>query len=42
MRAFADKGRYSEILAAIPVQVVLNDQAALRGAAHYGAFLSGD
>ena len=42
MRAFVDKGRYSELLAAIPVQVVLNDQAALRGAAYYGAFLSGD
>jgi len=42
MRAFADKGRYADLLAAIPVQVVLNDQAALRGAAYFAAFLSSD
>jgi glucokinase len=42
MRAFVDKGRYSELLAAIPVQVVLNEQAALRGAAFYAAFLSSE
>lgn len=42
MRAFADKGRYSDLLAAIPVQIVLNGQAALRGAAYYAAFLSND
>lgn len=42
MRAFADKGRYADLLAAIPVQVVLNDQAALRGAAYFAAFLSHD
>jgi glucokinase len=30
------------LLGAIPVQVVLNEQAALRGAAYYAAFLSGD
>jgi glucokinase len=42
MRAFADKGRYSEFIAAIPVQVVLNDQAALRGAAYYAAYLASD
>jgi glucokinase len=42
MRAFVDKGRYADLLAAIPMQVVLNDQAALRGAAHYAAFLSND
>jgi len=40
MRAFADKGRYAGLLAAIPVQVVLNEQAALRGAAYFAAFLS--
>ena len=38
MRAFAGKGRYSDLLAAIPVQVVLNDQAALRGAAYLPLF----
>ena len=42
MRAFADKGRYADLLSAVPVQVVLNDQAALRGAAYYAAFLSND
>jgi glucokinase len=42
IRAFTDKGRYADLLAAIPVQVVLNEQAALRGAAYYAAFLSGD
>ena len=42
MRAFIDKGRYADLLAAIPVQVVLNDQAALRGAAYYAAFLSNE
>jgi glucokinase len=42
MRAFTDKGRYTDLLAAVPVQVVLNDQAALRGAAYYAAFLASD
>ncbi len=42
MRGFVDKGRYTDLLAATPVQVVLNDQAALRGAAHYAAFLASD
>jgi len=42
MRGFVDKGRYTELLAAIPVQVVLNDKAALRGAAYYAAYLAGD
>ena len=42
MPAFVDKGRYTELLAGTPVQVVLNDQAALRGAAYYAAYLAGD
>ena len=42
MRAFGDKGRYADLLGAIPVQVVLNDHAALRGAAYHAAFLSGE
>lgn len=42
MRAFVDKGRYTDLLGAIPVQVVLNDQAALRGAAYYAAFIARD
>jgi glucokinase len=42
MRAFVDKGRYTDLLAAVPVQVVLNEQAALRGAAYYAAFIARD
>lgn len=42
MRSFVDKGRYADLLAAMPVQVVLNDQAALRGAAYYAAFLASE
>ena len=42
MRAFLDKGRYTDLLATVPVRVVLNEQAALRGAAYYAAFLSSD
>jgi glucokinase len=42
MRAFVNKGRYGDFLSAIPVQVILNDQAPLRGAGYYGAFLSGE
>jgi glucokinase len=38
MRAFTDKGRFSDFLSNIPVQVVLNEEAALLGAAHYTAF----
>jgi glucokinase len=40
MRAFGEKGRYRDLLAGVPVQVILNDQTALRGAAYYAAFLS--
>jgi glucokinase len=39
MRAFLDKGRYRELLSAMPVRVILNDQAALQGAAFYAAKL---
>ncbi|HLN82783.1 MAG TPA: glucokinase [Candidatus Binatia bacterium] len=42
MRSFIDKGRYTELLAAMPVQVVLNPQAGLRGAAYYAAVVSDD
>jgi len=35
MRAFLDKGRYRELLSDMPVQVILNDQAALQGAAYF-------
>jgi glucokinase len=33
MKAFADKGRFSTLLSQIPVRVILNDKAALLGAA---------
>jgi glucokinase len=39
MQAFTDKGRYSEMLAAIPVSVVLEPRAPLLGAAHYALSL---
>jgi glucokinase len=38
MTAFLDKGRMRALLEAIPVLVVLNDRAALWGAAHCAAF----
>src|SRR5919108_5798035 len=40
MCAFVNKGRYSELLSAVPVQVVLNQETALQGAAYYAAFRS--
>ncbi len=33
MRAFTDKGRFVDLLAAVPVRVILNDRTALMGAA---------
>jgi glucokinase len=36
LRAFCHKGRMRELLARVPVHVILNDQAALLGAAAYG------
>jgi glucokinase len=40
MRSFTDKGRYRELLSAVPVRVVLNQETALQGAAYYAAFRS--
>jgi glucokinase len=37
MKAFVDKGRFSSLLKSIPVKIVLNDKAALLGAAQYAA-----
>jgi len=37
MRAFRDKGRLSRILSGIPVRVILDDRAALYGAARYAS-----
>jgi len=39
MDAFLDKGRFAPLLAQIPVRVILNDQAALLGAAQIAAEL---
>ena len=38
MTAFLDKGRMRPLLESVPVMVVLNDRAALWGAAHCAAF----
>jgi glucokinase len=40
MRSFIAKGRFSTLLEAIPVQVILNDKAALLGAAHCAVSLA--
>jgi glucokinase len=37
LRALTDKGRYAEFASRVPVHVILNEEAALRGAAAYGA-----
>jgi len=37
IKAFAQKGRLSPLIAAIPVRVILNDKTALRGAARFAA-----
>jgi glucokinase len=42
MRAFNDKGRYRELVSSIPVYVVLNDKAALRGAAYHASLRRSD
>ena len=34
MKAFTDKGRFKDLLEKIPVRVILNDKAALLGAAY--------
>nr|BAL58024.1 glucokinase [uncultured Chloroflexota bacterium] len=36
MAAFINKGRFAQMLSRIPVYVILNDKAALLGAAYYG------
>ena len=39
MEAFKDKSQLSELLAHIPVKVIMNDRAALLGAARYAMIL---
>lgn len=41
MQAFAEKGRFEKLLRSIPVRVLLNDQAALLGAARFAALKAG-
>ena len=41
VRSFSDKGRMRELLETIPVSVILNDEAALLGAARYAALHAG-
>ena len=41
MQAFAEKGRFGNLLRSIPVRVLLNDQAALLGAARYAGLQAG-
>ena len=40
MEAFTRKGRFSELVADIPVHVILNSKTALIGTAFYGLKLS--
>jgi glucokinase len=40
MEAFQDKGRMKSLMESIPFKVVLNDNAALLGAARYAALKS--
>jgi glucokinase len=42
MKAFTDKGRFKDLLEKIPVRVILNDKAALLGAAHCAIKQLGD
>ncbi len=39
MRSFTAKGRFAEFLSTVPVRVILNEEAALLGAAYVAAFL---
>jgi glucokinase len=41
MKAFVGQGRMSELLAAMPVRVIMNDKTALIGAARYAALRAG-
>jgi glucokinase len=40
MRAFTNKGRYKKLMSSIPVRVIVNDRAALIGAASVAAKLA--
>ncbi len=40
MAAFVNKGRFAKMLSQVPVYVILNDKAALLGAAYYGMKLA--
>jgi glucokinase len=40
LQAFTRKGRFSDLLLRVPVDVIINDQAALFGAANYGLLMA--
>jgi len=41
LKAFVGEGRMKDLLASIPVRVIMNDKTALIGAARYAAMKSG-
>ena len=41
MKAFTGAGRMKDLLAAMPVRVIMNDKTALIGAARYAAMQAG-
>ncbi len=41
LESFTDKGRFRDFLSLVPVRVILDDKAALLGAAHYAAAMAG-
>ncbi|HSG15097.1 MAG TPA: glucokinase [Anaerolineae bacterium] len=40
MRAFTRKGRFSDLLGRVQVEVIVDPRAALHGAANYGLLMS--
>ncbi|MES9862258.1 MAG: glucokinase, partial [Candidatus Thiodiazotropha sp. 4PDIVS1] len=40
LEGFLDKGRMQQLMASMPVKIILNDKTALLGAAHYAALQS--
>jgi len=40
LESFHDKGRYRRLMERLPVRIVLNDETALLGAAHYAVIMS--
>ena len=42
LEGFADKGRFRDLLLEVPIRVILDDKAALRGASHYCSLKNGN